>query len=80
MWPPRTPGAFFQSPVEASSGSDTTDVSTSVGVSSGGEGIEGEHCGKRDSGGVIMDATTTSCLTKRRFGLYEYFVWLLFLL
>ncbi|CAM9207767.1 unnamed protein product, partial [Laminaria digitata] len=37
------PGAFFQPPVETWSGSDTTDASTAAGVSSGGEGLEGDY-------------------------------------
>eukprot|EP00904_Undaria_pinnatifida_P009239 jgi/Undpi1/5445/HiC_scaffold_2.g00724.m1 len=37
------PGAFFQPPVENWSGSDTTDASTAAGLSSGGEGLEGDY-------------------------------------
>lgn len=35
-------GAFFHPPAETWSGSDTTDGSTSAGVVSGGEGIDGD--------------------------------------
>lgn len=39
----RTEGAFFQPPMENWSGSDTTEGTASIGVSSAGEGMETEH-------------------------------------